>query len=132
MSKQFIWPDVTSPDGARYAVQLGIGATVIIGAVTGLSAVLSLFRGIPVYETSAFDFLIITAIGFGIYKFPKVFTIMALIFLLIEKSFSIYSSGPDKLGIHFGSLTIFGLMYVNSIRGAFSSRYGKSEVSELN
>jgi hypothetical protein len=119
-SGSWYWPDVSDLDGARDATRFGMWCALLVGGVTALFAVLSLFgiRLMGIAPAALLDAALFGAIGFGLSRYSRFAAVAGFLLFLVEKIYAFVTTG-SILGVGvLGVIILFGLF--NGMRGAFA------------
>ena len=119
-SGSWIWPDVSTIDGAKDACRLAMWCATFVGGLTILFAILSVL-GIRLFGTTPYAFVdaaLLGAIAFGLYKYSRVAAVAGFALFLLEKVITFVQTG-SILGV--GAIGIVILIgFFNGIRGTFA------------
>jgi hypothetical protein len=119
-SGSWYWPDVSDLDGAKDATRFGMWCALLVGGVTALVAVLSLFgiRFMGTTPAALLDAALFGAIGFGLSRYSRFAAVAGFLLFLVEKIYAFITTG-SILGVGvLGVVILFGLF--NGMRGAFA------------
>ncbi len=116
----WIWPETSDDDSAKEAAKQGVWACSFIAIVTGGMA---FFQAMG-FDSAAFvDAFLFAIIGFGIFKLSRTAAVAGLVLYLIERIYMWATFGSKNIAM----AILLSLMFVNSIRGTFSSHKIKRE-----
>jgi hypothetical protein len=113
------WPQVTNIESARNAAMQGCWAAVLGAAITALFAIASFYgfqavKGIDAY--ALVDAVLLLVLAWGIWKMSRTAALIALIYFVGSKLLIISENGIGNPIM----MIIFGLFYINSVRGTFA------------
>jgi len=117
----FIWPDVSTLDGARSACRTGAAFAVIVAVLTGGVAILAAL-GVHLFPTSVFDAsalidaALFAVVAWGLYRYSRVAAVAGLVIYLAERVYMIASGVTG--GIPLAIIMTIGLL--GAVRGAFA------------
>lgn len=117
---QFWWPTLHNKAAARFAAMQGYWAALIGATVTAFFAVLSWYgftpiRGFDIY--ALFDAMLLCILAWGIEKMSRTAAVIALVYFIVSKLLMFAANG--LMGISLLIAVVFGLLYVNGMRGTF-------------
>lgn len=115
------WSAMTSITVAEQATKSAFGAAMVSAALTAILAILPLFGkaylGFNLGNLS--DVFLILALGYGVKKRSRVCAVLLLVYFVAGKLLLIAETSGNG-GTNIVSGVIWGLFYVNGVRGAFA------------
>jgi hypothetical protein len=124
------WPEVDTLEGAKKAVKSGYAAAFIIAAISGAYGIVSVYNGSDFYEIALVYSLIFIFIGWRILKYSRMWPVIAIIVIAVEKLY-IYNASGETVHIYLG--IVFIVMFLNSARGSEAyHKFMNSKKEEFN
>jgi hypothetical protein len=128
---RWLWPTITNPSGAENAVNIGVGAALLIAILHAGLTVAGLFNEASASGTDAsgmIDASLFALVAWRVSKFSFVWAIAGLVLYLLEVLSGLISSAQDTVGI----VTVFiVLAFIGAVRGTYFLRSLKEVQPEL-
>jgi len=119
---QWMWPDVGTPESARYAVRQAFWGAIFVCGVTTLFAFIAMSASdprLPVGPSALVDAAIFAMIAFGIWKESRVAAIAGLGVYVLEQLYMLSAPGQWGVGRFFVIVALI-CAFIGGIRGTFA------------
>jgi hypothetical protein len=125
------WPSVDTLEGAREACRQGAWAAVIVAALTGGIALLSMagvtwFASLKVDAWSLIDAGVFAVVAWGLFQCSRVAAVAGLLLFLGERAIAIAAGQTGGIPL----AVVLAAFFVGGVRGAFAHRRLSRAASE--
>jgi len=107
--RKVFWPNVSNLEGAQLAVKYGWVASYLVACITAVSALVGWIA-----ISSLFDAVFFLIIGYGIFRYSRIASVIGLVFFALELLYKIQEGKSLGIGV------IILLYFINGARGTLA------------